>query len=568
MSNFAYRSFFVDLHRCISNEELKSVDELYSFMEQEYHKLIQDYLASGIVYSKKLLVSKSDFRNQFLKDFGNRNNDWDEKKIAGNRAKYYRMIIENLRRLLLSLVEREEVAKVCKTHNWDFSKKKDIRNDLIAKNLYPKEGVLRNVLRSKSSPRLPTKSVLIIDFASEDARVSKVQSNKISVDVQLRIFKNWVNFTIPAYPHIGDFKAKVTRPLIRRDRDTGSLIIQFAYEVPVWQTASSENHMGIDIGQNKPFAASIIGKDFYTTELSPSKETSNLGKKIENLTKERGRLYEKISNIEKFGVLSEHFVKERAASIEKLRSEINKMNNKLSKLRKQLSNLIARDLLYHCLVNDVKSVNLEDLAWLDSKGGKWNHSDMRDKIYNRLSLAGIEVFEVYAKHTSHIDPFSGEKISYDKDRKAKTEKGLLDRDYLASMEIAKRKGKCYNRKDKYNPRKEKTLKEKRCRDKHAPTPKRAKIMSKKKAWKTREEVEKLKEKIAQNRKNINYFEHKDELYTAVVGLAKASSVISENTLVNKTFNYDNFRNSMLNYCEVSQLQVRRVTSECNFSARV
>lgn len=93
-------------------------------------------------------------------------------------------------------------------------------------------------------------------------------------------------------------------------------------------------------------------------------------------------------------------------------------------------------------------------------------------------------------------------------------------------------------------------------------------MSKKKAWKTREEVEKLKEKIAQNRKNINYFEHKDELYTAVVGLAKASSVISENTLVNKTFNYDNFRNSMLNYCEVSQLQVRRVTSECNFSARV
>lgn len=553
MSNFAYRSFFVDLHRCIANEELKSVEELYSFMEQEYHKLIQDYLASGIIYSKKLLSSGGNFRNQFLKDFGNRNNDWDEKKIAGNRAKYYRMIIENLRRLLLSLNEREEVAKVCKAYNWDLSKKKDIRADLTAKNLHPKEGVLRNVLKAKASPKLPTKPVLIIDFASEDEKVSKVRSNKTSVDVQLRIFKNWVNFNLPAYPHIGVFKAKVTRPSIRRDKDNGNLIIQFAYEVPVLSNSSSENHMGIDIGKNKPFAASIIGKDFYTTELSPSKETSNLGKKIERLIKERGRLYEKSSNIENFGVLSKHFVKERAASVERLHEQVNFINKKLSRLRKQLSNLVARDLFYHCLVNDVKSVNLEDLAWLDSKGGKWNHSDVRDKIYNLLSLHGIEVFEVYAKHTSHVDPFNGEKVSYDKDRKAKTEKGFLDRDYLASMEIAKRKGKCYNRKDKYNPKNERTLKEKRCRDKHAPTPKRAKVMSKKKAWKTREEVEKVKEKIAQDREDIKYFEYKNELCTTVASLSKASSIISENTLVNKTFNHDNLRDSILHYCEVSRL---------------
>lgn len=198
-------------------------------------------------------------------------------------------------------------------------------------------------------------------------------------------------------------------------------------------------------------------------------------------------------------------------------------------------------------------MNLEDLAWLDSKGGKWNHSDVRDKIYNLLSLHGIEVFEVYAKHTSHVDPFNGEKVSYDKDRKAKTEKGFLDRDYLASMEIAKRKGKCYNRKDKYNPKNERTLKEKRCRDKHAPTPKRAKVMSKKKAWKTREEVEKVKEKIAQDREDIKYFEYKNELCTTVASLSKASSIISENTLVNKTFNHDNLRDSILHYCEVSRL---------------
>lgn len=548
MSNFSFRSFVTDLDVYLGEKELENLEKLYSFMEKEYHKLIQDYINSNITYSKKLLSSNGNFRNQCLKDFGNRNNNWDEKEITGNRAKYYRMIIECFRRLLLSLEERIEVAKVCAAYNWDFSKKKDIRADLIAKNLYPKDGVIRNVLRSKATPKVPTNPVLTIDFASEDSQVSKVIKRDGMVEISLKILKDWVSFEIPNYPHVGDFKGKLARPSVRRDNLSGKLVAQFAYEVPMWKKDFNEdNHMGVDIGQNKPFAASIIGKDFYTAELAPSKETSLLGKKIEVLIKERNRLYEKIDRVEQFGVLSEDFIEERAASIERLRRQIKKINNKLSKLRKQLSNLVARDILYHCLTNNVSSVNLEDLAWLDSKGGKWNHSDIRDKIYNRLFLADIEVFEIYAKHTSHTDPFSGDYVSYNDKRQAQTEKGLHDRDYLASLEIAKRKGKTYNRKDKYNPREEKDLKGKKCRDKHAATPRRAKVLSKKRDWKTREEVEKAKEKIAQNRQDIRYFEHKNELYTAVVDSTRASSVISENTLVNKAFYQDNLRGSVLNY---------------------
>ena len=69
MSNFSFRSFVTDLDVYLGEKELENLEKLYSFMEKEYHKLIQDYINSNITYSKKLLSSNGNFRNQCSERF-------------------------------------------------------------------------------------------------------------------------------------------------------------------------------------------------------------------------------------------------------------------------------------------------------------------------------------------------------------------------------------------------------------------------------------------------------------------------------------------------------------------
>lgn len=64
-------------------------------------------------------------------------------------------------------------------------------------------------------------------------------------------------------------------------------------------------------------------------------------------------------------------------------------------------------------------------------------------------------------------------------RSAITSVGVRDRDYLASLELTKRPGKKYRKKDKCVKSVKAVTLPVRCRDKHAPTPRRAKPVRKK-----------------------------------------------------------------------------------------
>ena len=89
-----------------NSENYCKLQFLYEFLESEFHAVVQELRSSGIVYYKTLIRNKSEFRNQFLADFGlrHKNHTWDT--IKGCKAKYYRIIIDNVRLLLLSEVER------------------------------------------------------------------------------------------------------------------------------------------------------------------------------------------------------------------------------------------------------------------------------------------------------------------------------------------------------------------------------------------------------------------------------------------------------------------------------
>ena len=458
-----------------NSENYKKLQFLYEFLESEFHAVVQEVRSNGIVYDKALLLNRGKFRNQFLVDFGlrHKNSDWDS--IKGCKAKYYRIIIDNIRLLLLSEVERLGIINICKKYNYSFHNVANIRNELTANNLYPTTGHLRNILRSQGNISHKDNPQFVLNFTVEDNLASKIETTPDQVVYTVNVNGEWLDFVVNRPVYVPEFTGKVARPIFQRNA-TGKLYVRVSYEIEMAEySATNDTIMGVDLGKVKPFSAAISTQNFYTTELAPTKETDVVAHKIFVLENERNKLCTKIDNCSKVWDGGNNYL---ANKIERLYSEKRYVVNKLTKLRQSLAWLIARDIAHHCQNNDVDTVKLENLSWLESRGGKWNFSDIQDTIHQVLSAYGIAVYKVNPKNSSQVDPFAGERIKH-VGRSATTSVGVRDRDYLASLELTKRPGKKYRKKDKCVKSVKATKLPARCRDKHVPTPKRAKPVRKK-----------------------------------------------------------------------------------------
>ena len=458
-----------------NSENYSKLQFLYEFLESEFHAVLKEFRFSGIVYDKDLLRSKNKFRDQFLADFGlrHKSNKWNA--VKGCKSKYYRIIIDNIRLLLLSEVERLSIIDICKKYNYSPYNITDIRNELTANNLHPTTGHLRNILRSQGNINHRANPHFMFNFTVEDNIASRVETTPDQVVYTVNVSGEWLDFVVNRPVYVPRFTGKVARPIFQRNV-TGELYIRVSYEVETAEySATSSTIMGVDLGKVKPFSAAINGGDFYTTELAPTKETDIVAHKIFVLENERNKLNRKINRCNKVWNGSNNYL---ANKIERLYSEKRYVINKLSRLRHALAWLIARDIAYHCQVSGVDTVKLENLSWLEARGGKWNFSDIQDTVHQVLSAYGIAVYKVNPKSSSQVDPFTNEQIKH-VGRSATTSVGVRDRDYLASLELTKRPGKKYRKKDKCVKSVKATRLPARCRDKHAPTPKRAKPVRKK-----------------------------------------------------------------------------------------
>ena len=458
-----------------NSENYSKLQFLYEFLETEFHEVVKEVRSNRIVYDKALLQSKNKFRDQFLADFGLRHKSKNWGSIKGCKAKYYRIIIDNIRLLLLSEVERLSIIDICKKYNYSLNNIADIRNELTANNLYPTTGHLRNILRSQGNINHKISPQFMLNFTVEDSKASKVETTPDQVVYTVNVNGEWLDFVVERPVYVPKFVGKVARPIFQSNAK-GELYVRVSYEIETAEySTTSSTIMGVDLGKVKPFSAAITTNDFYTTELSPTKETDVVAHKIFVLENERNKLYTKIDNCIEVWDGSNNYL---ANKIERLYSEKRYVINKLSRLRQSLAWLIARDIAYHCQANNVDTVKLENLSWLEARGGKWNFSDIQDTVHQVLSALGIAVYKVNPKNSSQVDPFTGKRITH-VGRSATTSVGVRDRDYLASLELTKRPGKKYRKKDKCIKSVKATRLPARCRDKHVPTPKRAKPVRKK-----------------------------------------------------------------------------------------
>lgn len=254
-------------------------------------------------------------------------------------------------------------------------------------------------------------------------------------------FKCWtreydLHFTLPDYI----LKRKIVKfslPTIRLDQIKGWVFNFTVQEQPA--TRLTGKHVaGVDLGRVEPFTMAIVNEDgnrvaHYTT----GKRLKQVNAKRERLLVEKKHIGVKIESYSNLGLDTTVLTTERNFK----RSKITRMGVEVAK---QVGSGITQKLAKH----NVSVLNMEDLRWVTGAkyGSKWNHSMQQEAVTHSLRRKGIATKKVNPKNTSQDCQKCSTKLIHN--TKKRTVwcvecKTVLDRDFNASMNIAKNKNKNY-----------------------------------------------------------------------------------------------------------------------------
>lgn len=391
-----------------------------------------------------------------------------------------RIIIEQARKSILSLKEKIIINETCKKYNYDINND-NIIQELKDNNIDYTEGIIRNICRARKEPVFNTDIDFILDFTGEDNQISNVEYYNNKVYYSIKIYDEWVNISVSIPGYVRLITGKFSRPIIQKNKENQELYLRIIYETPEVKMVSNKKDttgvLSCDLGKIKPFSAVIAYEDgSYSTELITSRELERLNEKLSILNKEKNLLWSKIER--NSSLLKGKYDDYLFNHLEDQYSQRRLIINKIARLKEHMGWVIARDIMMHAYYHNVNTLKVEDLKWLDSRGGKWNFSSILNKLIEISELYGVTILLVSARDSSHTDPFSKERVNPLKDRTVNTSNGVMDRDYCAALELGTRKGRGI-KKSKIVDKKKKNkrvLKRGRTRDKHCSTPKRPKIL--------------------------------------------------------------------------------------------
>ena len=263
---------------------------------------------------------------------------------------------------------------------------------------------------------------------------------------------------------------KITKPrFLKRKRD-GKYVGHCSYEVKI-EPSKGQNILGVDLGKKKLFSSVVLYSDgSYSEEIVNSRLSSTVNGKFKRKKKDLDRLLYKNRTLEKLINRDIHLFNSHLEEIRQRRSvQIVELRTNMSNTKRNQAKRVAGEIVSIAKENDCKEIHVENLSWLESQGGRWNHSEIQDFITEFAELEGIKVIKIYAKHTNSVHPVTGE-LGKKRNRNIHFPNGdVMDRDLLASINIAKR-----------NKRNQKENKVNQLKKRHTSTPKKVKKPSNRK----------------------------------------------------------------------------------------
>ena len=348
-----------------------------------------------------------------------------------NRAWHSRMIFEQLRRMMESLRERQIIFDTLDSGNPDSLFWVRVHD----RGVYPTMGTVANVRDSQTQPELPHHAQFVLDYSASNTQMFRQHGHTFQAKT---LDNEWIEFSVPLPLSTREgATGKIAKPRFRRTRD-GHYIGDLAYEVEIFPAPGDSSVLGVDLGKVKDFSAVVLHPDGETSqEYGPSKIMSRLDKKINDLNREKSAIRGKCWRAKPY-IDSPHSLTDSVDKDSRRRKQLQNISSKIVRIKMERSRLIARDLVSIAVDNHCSEIHVENLSWLKSRAGRWEHSLIQQHIHEAAELHGIRVVKVNAAHTSRQHPVTEEYGEWRGRNVVFGDSECFDRDHLASVNITRR----------------------------------------------------------------------------------------------------------------------------------
>lgn len=400
---------------------------LYDFLQAELNRVLSDERLMTKVRNIDLDLHKGNYWREMASAIASTFSDWD----IGANAWYQRMLYENIRRIMKSGRERRIVHDLLVKHGNDICD--EFWKDLHEVKCYPKHGVVRNVKREIDNGNftdVPTSAGFVMDYSNvSDTAINRNISGRRWL---FRTGKNsWIDIEVFLPKNIRkQATGKIAKPRFVKRASDAQYVGCVSYEVAVDEHADTGRIFGVDLGKVKPFSGSALGVDGQvSSEYIISKRTQHLVDKYERVCEALDKLFEKQCRCENLEKGKKHARREK---------EIEHLRRKKRNLRTEIVRFEAFDIVLGAISEECGEIHMENLTWLESTGGYWNHSEIQTAVSDIAAIYGLRVHRVNAVHSSDQSPFNGE-VGVSKGREIVFEDGWrIDRDFLSSVNLASR----------------------------------------------------------------------------------------------------------------------------------
>ena len=443
--------------KIINTDDFGKLQNLMIFLDDKLNILLHDDIFIQYAMKNNSLY-RTNFVKQMALDYGKPYLEWN----INNSAKYYRIIMTQVRETIKSLAEKFIITNICEQHNWISSKTElpIIHEEInIALKHFVSTKWIKNICKAQAYPTVPTRLNFELDYTSEDNQICKIiEQDSQHVKYTMRMADGTdAILNIPIPDNIRKNTGHFSKPKIRIkfDKDTNEIEGYYAdimYDAAISDDvdvkASSSTTLGVDLGGIKKFSAAAVYEDgTFSKEYLPTKELDILNAKLNKLKAERSALIKKTMTIS--GMITGLEKRSRdvpdalRVSLARKEKHVKELNGKISKLKTHIACVEARDLVAVAVKEQAGVINLEDLAVLNNDGAqvtaRWEFALDRQRLVNVAVLSGVSVICVNPGYTSKTDPFNNSVCVPNSKRVCRTSGGGLDRDYVAALNIGRLK---------------------------------------------------------------------------------------------------------------------------------
>lgn len=395
---------------------------IYDFLQNELNFILSNDETRAILNNIDLSKLRGDIWRDLRDNLKFRIKDWP----LHNKTWHSYILFENIRREIQS--KQEAIIIWNELVKNDFNINEELFNSLHKLNIYPTRSRIANIKRSNSLPELARNAVFNLDYTISEKQFFRMKTNNIC---EIKVGKkDWIEYEI-IFPNNIDsrFTGEIAKPrFIKRKRDGKYIgICSYIYEVGDYEL--EDKILGIDIGKIKLFSSVVMSKKGeFSEEFINTKRSQETEYKINRLYENKQILYDKIKAYENLRLTS-------LPKYEIWKNLYSNITNKITNVKDYQAKLLSSEIVKLALEQKCKTIHIEDLSWLNSQGGKWNHSQIHSKIIEKAFMYGIKVEKVSAFNTSKEHPITKE-IGVIQDRTVEFTTGKIDRDLLAAINIA------------------------------------------------------------------------------------------------------------------------------------